>query len=188
MELTDGRAAGTLVPRAQVVAGITFSYHPPPKAAVPGAAGLKGSPRRVPPASFGRGGGVVAAVGRGGVWSPPHGGGMAPPAQPPGARHPSRSRDMLAGLLHRLADEDGSATDAQHDVAATTQPSRALRTASAPPGLLAATDKDADAPMDANSLANFWHAGEGGGGGGGGVGDTGTPPLVRGRRTAPPPR
>ena len=176
VELTDGRAAGALVPRAQVVAGITFSYQPPPKAAVPGAAGLKGSPRRVPPPPpFGRGGGVVAAVG-GGVWSPPHGGAVAP--QPPpggGARHPSRSRDMLAGLLHRLADEDGGAAAAQHDAAATQPQPRALRTSSAPPGLLAATDDEADTTHDTESLASFWHAGEGGGGGGGG-GDTAPPP------------
>ena len=41
VRLTDGSCAGRTVGRTQVLKGITFTYQPPPKAAVPGAAGLR---------------------------------------------------------------------------------------------------------------------------------------------------
>ena len=137
VELTDGRAAGAAVERAQRVCGIVFHYQPPPKAAVPTAAGLKRSPRR---GGGGGGGALAAAAGWGG------GGAGAGWGSPPAAA----PRYALDGLLRCLRNEDAEAGGGGGAGAPLTC---AARAASAPGALPVVAASNVSPPP---SLAALW--------------------------------
>ena len=85
--LTDGSCAGRTVGRAQEVAGMVFSYQPPPRAVVPHAAALK---------SGGSGGGGTRSPGLWGREPAPS------PPPPPSAGESTTSQGLLKDLVAAL--------------------------------------------------------------------------------------